>query len=375
MMGKHSKKNDYMLEHGKLKKQGYDWWWHSFTGYDVETGEEQAFFIEYYIMNPALGGDGPIYGQLEQHKQQGIKPSYALIKAGTWGKNKCQIHNFYAIHTFAYKKKPLQLKIGDNYLSETKLSGKVMMTESDSKDHPEYMSDAGNMLWQLKINKILSYDVGYGASWLLRKLNAFDMYWHVQGMRATYEGIVKLNDRTYNIIPEKSYGYQDKNWGCDFTSPWIWLNCNNITYKGTEEVLERTSLDLGGGRPVIFGKPIEGKILTMFYHEGKLYEYNFSKFWKGVEQSFEFIEHEDEVQWLVTSFNRHSKLEIDFRCKKEDMLFFNYENPHGEKRHNRLFNGGTAYGTIKLYEKKKGEYQLLHEFEGKNAGCEYGEYD
>ena len=36
---------------GSLKKKGYDWWWHSFTGYHKTTGKPKSFFIEYFIMN------------------------------------------------------------------------------------------------------------------------------------------------------------------------------------------------------------------------------------------------------------------------------------------------------------------------------------
>ena len=35
-------------------EKGYDWWWHSFTGHHAETGEEKAFFIEYFLCNPLV---------------------------------------------------------------------------------------------------------------------------------------------------------------------------------------------------------------------------------------------------------------------------------------------------------------------------------
>ena len=30
--------------HGALALHGYDWWWHSFTAQDAETGEDKPFF-------------------------------------------------------------------------------------------------------------------------------------------------------------------------------------------------------------------------------------------------------------------------------------------------------------------------------------------
>lgn len=32
----------YMLK-GKLEKNGYDWWWHNFTGYYSVAGEAKSF--------------------------------------------------------------------------------------------------------------------------------------------------------------------------------------------------------------------------------------------------------------------------------------------------------------------------------------------
>ncbi len=61
----------------------------------------------------------------------------------------------------------------------------------------------------------------------------------------------------------------------------------------------------------------------------------------------------------------------DLTCGKADMLLVNYEAPDGEKRHNRLWNGGNGRGTVELYE---GDL-LIDRIRVENAGCEYGEYD
>ncbi len=45
------------------------------------------------------------------------------------------------------------------------------------------------------------------------------------------------------------------------------------------------------------------------------------------------------------------------------------------KRHNRLWNGGNGYGTVKLYKNKDGKLVLIDEIEATHIGCEYGEYD
>jgi tocopherol cyclase len=63
-------------------------------------------------------------------------------------------------------------------------------------------------------------------------------------------------------------------------------------------------------------------------------------------------------------------METDISCQKKDMLMVNYEAPDGSKRHNRLWNGGTGTGTVKLYRGS----ELIDDVQAENVGCEYGEY-
>lgn len=72
---------------GEQARCGYDWWWYSFTGHYADTGEEKAFFIESFLCNPAIGKDEPAFGQLPENKRNGIKLSYLMVKAGSWGED------------------------------------------------------------------------------------------------------------------------------------------------------------------------------------------------------------------------------------------------------------------------------------------------
>ena len=94
-----AKKDKYMLR-GVLKKNGYDWWWHSFTGYNKNNGEPKSFFIEYFIVNPAISPQQIVFGQKKNAPSltedvAPVKPSYVMIKAGVWGTDAKQIHAFY----------------------------------------------------------------------------------------------------------------------------------------------------------------------------------------------------------------------------------------------------------------------------------------
>ena len=63
MFNHHDINRDACMLHGPLAHHGYDWWWHSFSAQDAATGEDKPFFIEFFICNPALGGDEPVLGQ------------------------------------------------------------------------------------------------------------------------------------------------------------------------------------------------------------------------------------------------------------------------------------------------------------------------
>ena len=51
------------------------------------------------------------------------------------------------------------------------------------------------------------------ADELFRHAEAFEMFWHAEGMKLEYEGEVVWNGRKYLVRPEDCYGYADKNWG------------------------------------------------------------------------------------------------------------------------------------------------------------------
>ena len=68
------KRNAYMLR-GSDAKRGYMRWWHSFQGVCPTTQETRTFFVEYSILNPALGTTQPILGQHPYYKRHGMKPS------------------------------------------------------------------------------------------------------------------------------------------------------------------------------------------------------------------------------------------------------------------------------------------------------------
>lgn len=358
-------RNQYML-----KDTGYDWWWHSFTAHD-EKGEEKPFFIEYFLINPKYGKESPVFGQLPEKN----KPSYLMIKAGCWKEGAVQLHRFFGWDSVQIQRNPYQIMADDCLACETRLIGSIDISKEESENHPEWMCDDGQMSWDLHVDKEIAFNVGYGTSKLFRETNAFEMYWHAQGMKTKYAGTIVFNGKKYEVDPDTCFGYADKNWGQDFTSPWVWLSSNHMVSNLTGKRLENSVFDIGGGRPKVFFVPLPRKLLGVFYHEGKEYDFNFSHFWKGVHTIFHCEEKEDQIEWKVVQSNLKYHMKTHIICDKKDMLLVNYESPDGQKRHKRLWNGGNGVGRITLYKRVNNKLELIEDVNVYNVGCEFGEYE
>lgn len=366
MFNRHDVSRNACQLFGGQAECGYDWWWHSFTARHETTGEEKPFFIEFFACNPAFGGDKPRFGRLNE------TPSYIMVKAGAWGEDAAQLHRFFGWEQAEiFMGVPYSVKAEDCYADETMLKGHVAVSSEDAATHSEWMCQSGEMSWELKVDKKVAFNVGYGASTLFRKLQLFEMFWHAEGMKTAYDGHVIWNGQKYIVTPETCYGYSDKNWGKNFTSPWVWLSSNHLTSKITGEKLQNAVFDIGGGCPKIGPIALKRKLLSAYWHEGKAYEFNFSKFWTFTRTKFDCRETETQIIWHVEQATWRNRMVTDISCEKKDMLLVNYEAPNGEKRHNRLWNGGNGVGTIKLYRDSK----LIDEVIAQNVGCEYGEYD
>ena len=367
------RKNGFMLD-GKFAKRGYDWWWHSFTATDDETGEEVPFFIEYFICNPALKGENPVLAQSDEAKKKNLKPTYLMVKAGAWGKNKKQLHRFYSLSDVKINKSPFGVFAEECSAEENRITGKIKVSPEEAESSKGMMCDSGSMEWDLKLEKNVAYNVGYGTSWLFRVMKAFEMYWHAQGMKTYVSGNITFDGRHYTVKKESSFGYADKNWGCGFTTPWVWLSSNDLVSNVTGKRLSDSVFDIGGGKPRVFGIPLNRKLLSAFWYEGSPYEFNFSKFWTFTKTEFSSEETGDEILWHVMQETVKARMETEIRCKKDDMIFVNYEDPDGVKRFDRLWNGGNGYGNVKLYKKRGKNLELIDDIKCGHVGCEYGEF-
>jgi tocopherol cyclase len=112
----------------------------------------------YFVCNPALAAADPVFGG------EGAKPSYGLLKVGCWGSDARQLHNYFGMQAVEIADGALSVRMGQNQLSETALSGSVAVSAADAAANPQWASDAGTLRWQLRADKQIAYSVGYGAS-------------------------------------------------------------------------------------------------------------------------------------------------------------------------------------------------------------------
>ena len=158
--------------------------------------------------------------------------------------------------------------------------------------------------------------------------------------------------RSMMFDPATSYGYQDKNWGRDCTAPWYWLSCNRFASRLSGEAVPSASLDVGGGTPRIWGVSLgHDKLLIGLRYQGTLWRWNFTDLLDPPTQVVDVQEQGDRISWRFVAENRTARIEIAFTDPTAAMLQIVYENPAGVVPLARLWNGGTASGSVKLYRK------------------------
>jgi len=351
MFNKHDISRDNVQLDGKLASCGYDRWRHSFTGHDPLTGEEKSFFIEFFLCNPARGGEKPVLGQHPSARQAKLKPSYLMVKAGAWGADAAQIHKFYGWKRIrVIRDTPFTIQAGDCYLTENATRGIVRVTDEDASRHPEWMCKGGDMRWSLLIDKKIAFNTGYRGG-----------NWHAEGMKTEYRGEVLWNGRRFVISPKNCNGYSDKNWGRDFTSPRIWLSSCNLRSEAKGKRLRDSVFTISAcGR----------NLLSALWLEGRGYEFNYSRFWTFCRTKFSCKETKTHVIWHIDQRTLFNRMVTDISCRKSTMLNMNYESPDGKRRFRKLWSGGTGSGTVKIYRFGK----LIDNIAATNVGCEYGEY-
>lgn len=359
---------------GSLAQKGYVRWWHSFVGMQPDTGESRTFFIEYFIMNPALGTDRPILGQHPYYRKRGMKPSYVMMKAGVfpdaYGNAGKQLHAFYPISSLRVAQNPFHMEIEDCLLSENRISGFVDVTEEEANEQA-FMTDAGYMEWNLEIHKTIACHTGPISGAFFTALNALESFWHGEGIRSYFRGTVSLDGVVYEVSTDTCYGYADKHWGRNYNKPWLQLASCNLVSKRTGKELKHSALAIDGCCPKFLCFPLRRKLMIQLTYTGEDFEFNFAKpgnfsrsKWKVKATNKRHIFH-------VKAQNKSSVIKLSVNCTKDQMMTLDYETPDGIKSKAPLYAGGLAMGSIEIYRRVPGGTQWIDTLTISNGLWEY----
>lgn len=366
-------RNAYMLR-GSFARRGYVRWYHSFKGTAPATGKTRTFFVEYLIMNPALGASQPILGQHPYFKKRGMKPSYIMVKAGVFpdenGEDGRQLNAFYPMTSLKVTRSPFVLQAEDCFYSENRIAGFVDISEEEARRR-SLMTDAGVMEWDLEVHKAVACHAGFIANPFFTAIGALTSFWHGEGIRSFFRGTVSLDGVVYEVTPDQSWGYADKHWGRRSNSPLLRLACGHLTSGRTGRELKHSALAVDGCCPRFLCFPLRRRLLIQLTYMGEDFEFHFARpgtlsrcKWKVKETNKRFI-------WRITAQNRDAVIRLNLSCSKEQIMALTYENPDGSLPAVPLFGGGAGSGTLEIYRRQAKTVQLIDTLSIKDALCEY----
>jgi hypothetical protein len=374
---------------GSLRKNGFDRWRLVCNGVSAKTGEERTFFFEFYIVNPLLSPDECILGfksrlaaKTEADLQYAlagtqsaatateeilVHPSYVMVKAGCLARGGKQLNAFFPSSKMETGKKDLLIRVAKGeesecILTDSRTRGAVSVKYADLMEKPELLCNAGSIDWDLQYERMLESFPDFSHK---------NVNWSTLCPYATFMGKIHFDGEEFNVLPKSSFGYIDKNWGHDFTSPFFHLNASSLTSTITGKALENSCFVVQGeydGRLSVFAA-IEDKLLLFSAQSRKKYSVTY--------ECIETPRDEEGVKlhWMVSVHDRNTVMDIDIFCNTESMFVRDYESPAGGRKVMKVLGGGTGSGEIRLYRRVKKNLELIEHATVTKAVCEYGNFE
>ena len=381
MAGKVNKKYDHYLLKGKLRQQGFERWRYVFSAVSKVSGQEKKFFVELYIVNPAVS---PKVADLSQksrlaysesdlqyalsgtesaahaNDEIAVLPSYVLVKAGAFGKDGKQMNKFYASSSLSFTRNTETFKVGDCLFAPKALSGTIAVTSQDLRLQPELLCNAGSIAWDLKFEREIENAPLY---------NRKNFIWIPLGAKSSFSGSVSLDGTEYAVLPKSSNGYVDKTWGERPNSPYFHLSSSKMTSIISGKPLLNSSFSLEGE----FG----GKLCAFLDIEGKKYSIENKKIFRKdaiIHDCSQINDNVDgeKVHWTVSIHKGKFVIDVDVFSKGKEMFVRDYEMPEGRRKLLKIL-GGTGNGEIRIYKKIGKNLELLEHANVYDSICEFGQ--
>lgn len=371
---------------GSQRKNGFDRWRFVVNGASRVSGEEKSFFIEFYTVNPALSPKECILGFKNRFNKSAedfqyvlagtdsarnfesqvfVTPSFLMVRAGALCRGGIHMNSYYPAEHLLVKDREHIISISPKnesgcILTENYTAGSVKVTKADLTEHPEMLGAAGSLSWKLRFSRPVSFSPDYHGK---------DTHWACLGGKADFAGSIVFNGEEFLVSPKNSFGYYDKNWGRDFSSPYFHLSSSNITSAISGKLLERSAFAAQG--------EYRDKLSVLISVEGKNIEFHADRM-KKFSVSYDCQETagtEDEgltLHWSVSVHDRRHVVDIDVFCSTKDMFLRDFESPGGGRKIMRVLAGGNGTGRIKIYKKMKKSLELIEQAEIAKCVCEYG---
>ncbi|MBP5281114.1 MAG: hypothetical protein J6Z22_01300 [Lachnospiraceae bacterium] len=359
-------RNAYMLC-GPLARRGYLRWWHSFSGVSTQTGEKRSFFVEYMILNPIVA---------KQKKNDGSRhPSYVRVSAGffpTAESKGLQLHSYHPISSAKYAKKPLYFQVDQNILRENRIVGSIQVDDIEAK-RTLLASDEGSMSWDLEIYKTIACHTGILSSRFFCALNALDTYFHGEGIKTHYRGMITVNGEDFEVLSDACDGYADKHWGRDYNQPWLQLASSNLISERTGKLLKHSALVIDGCCPRFLFFRLKQRMILQLTYTGEDYCFSFAKPLSKPRLKWGTKENKTSFTWHVKAANKDSLIKLSVQSSKDSMMNLRYDRPvmNDKEKAPRLKAGTEGSGTLDLYRLTPAGKEWIDTLTIQNCLCEY----
>lgn len=299
----------------------YEWWWHHMTAYHKKTRKSKSFYIEFFLM----------------------EGKYGMLKIGCWAENSRQqnkqISVFFTPEECFASKKQMNVKFFKNKLffanaSNTRLKGHIFQNESPGRKN--LYSDKGRVTFHILVHKFKNYK----TTDIYFPTKLIPMYWYIGGLYTEYSGEIVWDDEIYELIPTQSFGYQDKNWGYNYSKPWLWLQSSCIRHNG--KIIPRAAFSCGGCTPFRWDLLGHHVIFTCNIPKIFSFDINFTRL-KFDEYKFEW---KDKSRWILTIKNKLYDIKLNIQCPEYGITKIHYETPKGELRN--VYNSGIGRGSLQI---------------------------
>ena len=374
----------YLLT-GSTKKSGVNLWRFVFTASERLTGNESMFFIELAMLNPYLNptdvllGFKPrvkissddlqnvLAGTVSAQKLQSetlVIPSYVAVRAGIIGKEARQICQYFPVKDLIISNRSFDIQAGECHFDDSLLKGSVACSPKDLSEHPELLCDSGIINWSLRFENVISYEKGFRSK---------EMTWAVPGAKTVFSGSVTIDGREYDVIPKKSFGYVDRNWGKTYPSEWFHLSTSNFASLISGKAYQSSSISIQGvyENRLSLLVNFEGKELFLNAESGK-------RAYQSIWNCTQMPENEDgeKLHWSASFNNSKYMIDIDIFCPAKQLFVRSWELPEGERKTLKILTGGTGTGEIKMFKRhKKNNLELLEHCRLAGVLCEYGQIE